>query len=151
MRYNIWTIGCQMNVADSQRVAAGLERLGYTPADHPRDADIMILNTCVVRQQPEDKAVAQLNSLKRHKERYPDRVLALMGCMVGVKEAATLKARFPWVDVFLPPSDPTELWAYLAERGDLDEAQTLIADAESRRLALGRADTILPPSELGTI
>ncbi len=147
MRYHIWTIGCQMNVADSQRVAAGLERLGYTPAARAEDADVMILNTCVVRQQPEDKAVGRLNQLKRVKDRYPDRVLALMGCMVGLKEAAALQARFPWVDVFLPPSDPTELWALLAERGALDEAQTLIADAEARRLALGRADTILPPSE----
>lgn len=147
MHYHIWTIGCQMNVADSQRVAAGLERLGYTPAARAEDADVMILNTCVVRQQPEDKAVGRLNQLKRVKDRHPDRVLALMGCMVGLKEAASLQARFPWVDVFLPPSDPTELWALLAERGHLDEAQTLIADAESRRLALGRVDTILPPSE----
>ncbi|HNT77964.1 MAG TPA: tRNA (N6-isopentenyl adenosine(37)-C2)-methylthiotransferase MiaB [Anaerolineae bacterium] len=147
MRYHIWTIGCQMNVADSQRVAAGLERLGYTPAARAEDADVMILNTCVVRQQPEDKAVGRLNQLKRVKDRYPDRVLALMGCMVGLKEAAALQARFPWVDVFLPPSDPTELWALLAERGHLDEAQTLIADAEARRLALSRVDTILPPSE----
>ena len=147
MQYHIWTIGCQMNVADSQRVAAGLERLGYTPSEQAEDADIIVLNTCVVRQQPEDKAVGRLNQLKRVKSDHPDRILALMGCMVGVKEAAKLAKRFPWVDVFLPPSDPTELWALLAERGDLDEAQTLIADAEARRLATSRADTILPPSE----
>ncbi len=147
MHYHIWTIGCQMNVADSQRAAAGLERLGYTPAARAEDADVVILNTCVVRQQPEDKAVGRLNQLRRVKERHPERILALMGCMVGVKETAALQARFPWVDIFLPPSDPTELWALLAERGHLDEAQTLIADAEARRLALGRADTILPPSE----
>ena len=147
MQYHIWTIGCQMNVADSQRVAAGLERLGYTPAARAEDADVMVLNTCVVRQQPEDKAVGRLHQLRRVKARHPDRILALMGCMVGVKEMAALEKRFPWVDIFLPPSDPTELWALLAERGHLDEAQTLIADAEARRLALGRADTILPPSE----
>jgi len=147
MQYHIWTIGCQMNVADSQRVAAGLERLGYTPAERAEDADMIILNTCVVRQQPEDKAVGRLNQLRRVKERHPERILALMGCMVGVKETMALQKRFPWVDAFLPPSDPTELWALLAERGHLDEAQTLIADAEARRLALGRTDTILPPSE----
>jgi tRNA-2-methylthio-N6-dimethylallyladenosine synthase len=147
MRYHIWTIGCQMNTADSQRVAAGLERLGYAPAEDERDADVMILNTCVVRQQPEDKAVGRLNQLKHIKERHPDRVLALMGCMVGMKATERLQQRFPWVDLFLPPSDPTDLWAYLAEHGELSEAQTLIADAEARRLALGRADTILPPSE----
>jgi tRNA-2-methylthio-N6-dimethylallyladenosine synthase len=147
MQYHIWTIGCQMNVADSQRVAAGLERLGYTPAKSERDADVMVLNTCVVRQQPEDKAVGRLNQLRHVKEEHPERLLALMGCMVGVKEAAALQERFPWVDLFLPPSDPTELWAHLAARGDLSEAQTLIADAEARRLALSRTDTILPPSE----
>lgn len=147
MNYHIWTIGCQMNAADSQRVAAGLERLGYQPVVRAKDADVIVLNTCVVRQQPEDKAVGRLNQLKRVKERRPDRVLALMGCMVGVKETTALQERFPWVDVFLPPSDPTDLWAYLAEHGDLTEAQTLIADAESRRLALGRTDTILPTSE----
>ncbi len=147
MQYHIWTIGCQMNIADSQRVAAGLERLGYTPAERAEDADMIILNTCVVRQQPEDKAVGRLNQLRRVKERHPERILALMGCMVGVKETMALQKRFPWVDAFLPPSDPTELWALLAERGHLDEAQTLIADAEARRLALGRTDTILPPSE----
>ncbi len=151
MRYYIWTIGCQMNVADSQRVAAGLERLGYAPAENAQDADIVVLNTCVVRQQPEDKAVGQLILLKRLKEQHPERVLALMGCMVGVKDTALLKAQFPWVDLFLPPSDPTDLWAYLAERGDLDEAQTLIADVEARRLALGRTDTILPPSTKGGV
>ena len=151
MQYHIWTIGCQMNVADSQRVAAGLERLGYKPSPQAEDADVIVLNTCVVRQQPEDKAVGRLHQLRKFKERYPDRILALMGCMVGVKETQSLQKRFPWVDLFLPPSDPTELWSYLAESGDLDEVQTLIADAETRRLAVGRADTILPVSQEGHV
>lgn len=135
-----------MNVADSQRVAAGLERLGYEPAKRAEDADVILLNTCVVRQQPEDKAVGRLNQLRRVKKQHPERVLALMGCMVGNREPVKLRKRFPWVDLFLPPSDPTALWTLLAEREMLDEAQTLIADAEARRLALGRSDTILPPS-----
>lgn len=147
MQYHVWTIGCQMNVADSQRVAAGLERLGYKATAHAEDADIVVLNTCVVRQQPEDKVVGRLQQLRNFKSEHPDRILALMGCMVGTREKAALEQRFPWVDLFLPPSDPTELWAYLAQREMLDEAQTLIADAESRRLALGRTDTVLPPSE----
>jgi tRNA-2-methylthio-N6-dimethylallyladenosine synthase len=147
MQYHIWTIGCQMNVADSQRVAAGLERLGYEPTGRAKDADVIVLNTCVVRQQPEDKAVGRINQLKRVKMRHPERVLAVMGCFVGVKDTVALEARFPWVDLFLPPSDPTALWAHLAGREMLDEAQTLIADAEARRLALGRTDTILPPSK----
>lgn len=138
-----------MNLADSQRMAAGLERLGYTATARAEDADIVVLNTCVVRQQPEDKAVGRLQQLRSVKAEHPERVLALMGCMVGAREVAALEQRFPWVDLFLPPSDPTELWAYLAQRELLDEAQTLIADAESRRLALGRTDTVLPTSEEG--
>jgi tRNA-2-methylthio-N6-dimethylallyladenosine synthase len=151
MKYNIWTIGCQMNVADSQRVAAGLERMGYAPTDRAEDADVVILNTCVVRQQPEDKAVGRLNHLKRFKDRNPDSVLVLMGCMVGMKEAKPLKDRFPWVDLCVSPSDATAVWSYLAARGDLNEAQTLIADAESRRLALGPPDVLLPASEDGRV
>ena len=151
MKYNIWTIGCQMNVADSQRTVAGLERLGYTPAERAEDADVVILNTCVVRQQPEDKAVGRLNHLKRFKDRNPDSVLVLMGCMVGTKDAAPLKARFPWVDLFVAPSDPAAVWSYLAARGNLDEAQTLVADAESRRLMLGPPDVLLPASEAGQV
>ena len=151
MRYHIWTIGCQMNVADSQRVAAGLESLGYRPTDNAAEADVVVLNTCVVRQQPEDKAVGRLNQLKRIKRRHPERILALMGCMVGVRDPQPLRQRFPWVDVFLPPSDPADLWRLLAERAHVDEARELIADAEARRRAIGRPDLILPPSAGGQI
>jgi tRNA-2-methylthio-N6-dimethylallyladenosine synthase len=149
--YNVWTIGCQMNVADSQRVAAGLERMGYAPVERAEDADVVILNTCVVRQQPEDKAVGRLNHLKRFKRRNPERTLILMGCMVGMKDPAPLKERFPWVDLCVAPSDATAVWSYLAEQGQLDEAQILIADAESRRVALGPPDVLLPASEDGRV
>jgi tRNA-2-methylthio-N6-dimethylallyladenosine synthase len=125
--------------------------LGYQPTARAADADIIVLNTCVVRQQPEDKAVGRLNQLRAVKRKHPERILALMGCMVGVKDPAPLEERFPWVDLFLPPSDPTALWEALAARGDLSEAQALIADAESRRLALGPVDTLLPASEQGRI
>src|SRR5712691_11390105 len=103
--YHIWTEGCQMNVADSQRVAIELERLGYTANAQAESADVIVLNTCVVRQQAEGKAIGRLSALKPLKLKQPDTVLALMGCMVGVKDAAPLRARFPFVDVFMPPSE----------------------------------------------
>jgi len=111
--YHIWTIGCQMNEADSGRVAAELDALGYAPTDEAQQADIIVLNTCVVRQSAEDKAVGRLASLKPLKDENPQRVIALMGCMVGVKPNPALKARFPFVDVFMPPSDPGPLVGYL--------------------------------------
>ncbi|MFL7792222.1 MAG: tRNA (N6-isopentenyl adenosine(37)-C2)-methylthiotransferase MiaB, partial [Anaerolineae bacterium] len=56
MKYHVSTIGCQMNEADSRRLASALERLGYTPAERAEEADVVVLNTCVVRQSAEDKA-----------------------------------------------------------------------------------------------
>ena len=73
-----------MNVADSQRVGSALENLGYQMTAAPGEADVIVLNTCVIRQSAEDKAVGRLHSLKPYKERRPDLVINLMGCMVGV-------------------------------------------------------------------
>ena len=94
-RYHIWTIGCQMNEADSGRVAAELDALGYTPTDTPEQADVIVLNTCVVRQSAEDRAVGRLWSFRPLKDSNPERVIALMGCMVGVKPNPALQAAFP--------------------------------------------------------
>jgi tRNA-2-methylthio-N6-dimethylallyladenosine synthase len=112
--YHIWTIGCQMNVADSGRVAAEMDALGYAPTNDPQQADVIVLNTCVVRQSAEDRAAGHLWSLKPLKDRDPGRVIALMGCMVGVKPNRALMERFPFVDVFMPPSDPAPLVGYLS-------------------------------------
>ena len=102
-KYHIWTEGCQMNVANSQRVASALERLGYGGTQSAEEADVIILNTCVVRQSAEDKAYGRLHSLRPLKENRPDLVINLMGCLVGVKGFERLQKRFPFVDVFSPP------------------------------------------------
>ena len=67
MKYHIWTSGCQMNVADSQRVASALEGLNYNPTNRAEEADVVVLNTCVVRQSAEDSAVGRISSLKNIK------------------------------------------------------------------------------------
>jgi tRNA-2-methylthio-N6-dimethylallyladenosine synthase len=124
MKYHIWTAGCQMNVADSQRVGSELEKLGYDYTDSYREADVVVLNTCVVRQSAEDKAVGFLWSLKPIKEVKPDKVLALMGCMVGAKGGSHLAKTFPHVDVFMPPSEPGPLVDFLLAR---ESEQTALA------------------------
>ena len=72
-----------MNKADSERLGSALDQMGLVPSISKDDADIIVLNTCVVRQNAEDKAVGTLTSLKPSKELNPDKVIALMGCMVG--------------------------------------------------------------------
>ena len=115
MKYHIWTIGCQMNSSDSLRVAAALEAQGYEHTEDVRQADIVVLNTCVVRQSAEDRASGFLWSLKPLKERRPSLVIALMGCMVGVRGNGQLRKRFPHVDVFMPPGDTQPLLNYLEQ------------------------------------
>jgi len=103
-RYYLWNIGCQMNQADARRIAEALDARGLAPSRTPEEADLMILNTCVVRQSAEDKVVGRLASLQplaRDQERQ--RSLVVMGCFVnGVND---LSQRYPYVDAFFPPSD----------------------------------------------
>jgi tRNA-2-methylthio-N6-dimethylallyladenosine synthase len=114
-KYHIWTIGCQMNIADSNHVAAELEKIGYGPTDKLDDANVVVLNTCVVRQSAEDKAIGKLGSLKPWRKADPERTLALMGCMVGVKPSQQLLDAYPEVDVFMAPSEATPLVNHLRQ------------------------------------
>ena len=91
-----------MNRADSDRLAGALEQMGLQSVSRPEQADVIVLNSCVVRQGAEDRVVGSLTSLKPLKMQNPNKVLALMGCMVGPKQDQ-LKARYPYVDFFLPP------------------------------------------------
>lgn len=147
MRYHIWTEGCQMNVADSQRVRSALEYLGYTLTENPAEADVIVLNTCVVRQSAEDKAYGRLSSFKPLKQKNPNLVINLMGCLVGVKGHEKLKARFPYVDVFSPPSDPGPLISHLTqgEVRSMEDAET------TRRFLTMDEELILPINERGRL
>ena len=116
MKYHIWTEGCQMNVADSQRLASALETLGYEATEKPENADVVVLNTCMVRQSAEDRALGRLGSLKPAKKKNPDMIIALMGCMVGYKDPKPLRKKLPWVDVFAPPSNPKPIVDYILSR-----------------------------------
>jgi tRNA-2-methylthio-N6-dimethylallyladenosine synthase len=145
MKYYIWTEGCQMNVADSQRVSSSLEHLGYTSTDKAEDADVIVLNTCVVRQSAEDKALGRLTSLLPLKRQNPNLVINLMGCLVGVRGAEKLREKLPYVDVFSPPSDPGPLVSFLSQ----GEIRSLEDSETTRRFLMMDDDLILPQHERG--
>ncbi len=105
-----------MNVADSRRLASALEQLGYQSTRKPQEADVIVLNTCVVRQSAEDKAIGRLSSLRPLKEKNPKIVINVMGCLIGVRGNQKIQEKFPWVDVVSPPSDPKPLIQFLMER-----------------------------------
>jgi tRNA-2-methylthio-N6-dimethylallyladenosine synthase len=112
--YHIWTIGCQMNAADSRRAAESLERLGYRWTKRADAADLIVLNTCVVRQSAEDKVLGRLSSLKPLKKKHPEAVIAVMGCLVD--DVPALKQTFPYVDAFFKPSDVEGLVEFIESR-----------------------------------
>jgi len=147
MKYHIWTEGCQMNVADSQRVGSSLEHLGYSLTGTIEEADVIVLNTCVVRQSAEDKAIGRVTSLAPLKKKNPNLVINLMGCMVGVRGAEKMRERLPFVDVFSPPSDPGPLISHLTqgEVHSLEDAET------TRRFLMMDDELILPLAEQGRL
>jgi len=101
-RYYLWTVGCQMNKADSEKLAAGFDRMGLKATDRIERADIVVLNTCSVRQHAEDRAYSKLGRVRDLKKANPALKVALMGCMVGLK-TDDLQKRFPQVDAFARP------------------------------------------------
>ncbi len=146
MKYHIWTEGCQMNVADSQRLASALEALGYESTEKPENADVVVLNTCMVRQSAEDRALGRLGSLKPAKKKNPDMIIALMGCMVGYKDPKPLRKKLPWVDVFAPPSNPKPIVDYIISRQIAAETNAdAIADFEWKS-----GEILLPKPQRGT-
>jgi tRNA-2-methylthio-N6-dimethylallyladenosine synthase len=103
-KYHIWTIGCQMNRAESERLEARFASHGYSPSACAEEADVIVVNSCVVRQHAEDKVVNKLYNLKTLKRDRPGLRIALTGCFVG-QEADELVKRFPYVDYFFKPGE----------------------------------------------
>ena len=145
-KYHFWISGCQMNYADARQVANRLERIGYRGTATAEDADVIILQTCTVRQHAEDKAFGRLQSLKPLKKIKPDLTLAMMGCIVGVKGDEDLKARYPYVDVWMPPAtDGTSLISHLLQGEDqIYEEQNI-----HHRYAIQDGEAFLPAQKKG--
>ncbi len=104
----IETLGCQMNVLDSELVAASLVRAGYELVDSPRKADTILFNTCSVRQHAEDKVYSALGRLKHVKERNPEKIIGVLGCMAQ-KDRELVFRRAPHVDLVVGPGQLGQL------------------------------------------
>jgi tRNA-2-methylthio-N6-dimethylallyladenosine synthase len=136
-----------MNVADSQRLESAFEKLGLESTSRAAEADVIVLNTCVVRQSAENKAYSYLHSLRPLKAKRPEIVIGLMGCLVGVKSNGKLRERFPWVDVFAPPSDPAPMIEFLRQREGLALEQSEVAE----RFAAQDYEIVLPLHQRGQL
>ena len=130
----IETVGCQMNVLDSEMVVAGLRKRGYELTDNPRDADTILFNTCSVRQHAEDKIYSALGRVRFEKLRDPKKIIGVLGCMAQ-KDQKLIFQRAPYVDLIVGP-------------GQLQQVPDLIEEAERvggplMGLSLARTDGTL--------
>ena len=97
-KLHLITYGCQMNEYDSERVAGLLKADQYELCDKPEDADVILLNTCSIREKAEDKVFSQLGALKGLKKARPDLVIGVMGCMAQLQQGR-IQERAPYVDL----------------------------------------------------
>jgi tRNA-2-methylthio-N6-dimethylallyladenosine synthase len=147
-KYHFWITGCQMNYADARRVATELEKLGYRATPKAEEADVVVLETCTVRQQSEDKAYNKLHSLRPMKENRPDLTVAVMGCVVGVRGNQALEEKFPFVDIFMEPStDGAPLVSHLRQ----EEDYILEVESTAERHSLQDGEVILPADQRGNL
>jgi tRNA-2-methylthio-N6-dimethylallyladenosine synthase len=105
--YYIWTIGCQMNKAESERLGRLLESMSYQPTANAEEAGLIVLNSCVVRQHAEERVINKIGALRALKKSHPSLVLAVTGCLVN-SDIGKLKRRFPFVDHFFKPGEYPE-------------------------------------------
>ncbi len=114
-RYHVTTFGCQMNEHDSERMKGMLESLGYGEAANRDEADLILFNTCSIREKADNRFLSYLGQAKRLKAERPERVVGVGGCWAqSVKEE--IFARFPFVDVAFGPGQVHKLAEFSDER-----------------------------------
>ncbi len=126
--YQVRTYGCQMNVHDSERLAGLLEAAGYQRAADGADADVVVFNTCAVRENADNKLYGNLSHLAPRKQSDPNMQIAVGGCLAQKDRDAVLR-RAPWVDVVFGTHNIGSLPTLLDRARHNNAAQVEIAEA----------------------
>src|ERR671936_786346 len=111
--YHVTTFGCQMNEHDSERMKGMLEALGYEEAEGREEADLILFNTCSIRESADNRFIAHLGEAKRLKSEDPERIVGVGGCWAQSVKDEVLE-RFPFVDVAFGPGQVHRLAEFLA-------------------------------------
>ena len=137
-RYHVTTFGCQMNAHDSERIKGMLESLGLGEAVAPDEADVLVFNTCTIREKPDTKLAAYLGDAAARKRERPDTIVAVGGCYAEAQRERIFE-RYPFVDVAFGPGSIPHLgeWidagGYGVERGRFGTHEHFAADLPDRR------------------
>lgn len=135
--YYLWSIGCQMNRAESERLSNYLAGLGYRAAPAADEADLIVLNSCVVRRTAEERTINKMRSLKALKKGEPWRQVVVTGCIVP-PQPEELRASFPFIDLFFPAGDFEQFTRWTRDQG-------LTASADAMLVGLSPAVSVLVP------
>jgi tRNA-2-methylthio-N6-dimethylallyladenosine synthase len=128
-KYHIVTFGCQMNKNDSERIAGLLSTLGFSAAAGEEDADLIITNTCSVRQSAEERVYGKQQDWAKLKIKNPKLLVAVTGCMAGRDLTGEIRRKLPMVDLFFPTRDMVNLPRWIAGlRPDLVNSSDLADD-----------------------
>jgi tRNA-2-methylthio-N6-dimethylallyladenosine synthase len=132
-RYHVTTFGCQMNAHDSERIKGMLEELGLGEAPAQEEADVLVFNTCTIREKPDQRFAAHLAQARALKERDPDKVIAVGGCYAEAQRER-LFSLYPYVDVAFGPGSIPHLGEWLGAGGE-GVARAAFGIAEERSFA----------------
>jgi tRNA-2-methylthio-N6-dimethylallyladenosine synthase len=108
-RFHVWTLGCQMNHSDSEEMAGALLAAGCAEADGLESADLVVINSCAIREAAEHKVIGRMGAIGRLKAANPALRVVLTGCSVRADDTVDLRRRYPQVDLFLRPDQEPEL------------------------------------------
>jgi len=127
--YHLLTFGCQMNKNDSERMETLLKGLGFVYTDHPEQADVILVNTCSVRQQAEDRVFGMVKNFVALKKQRPNLIIGITGCMAGRDRDGAIQKRLPAVDLYFPTADMAQLPRWIGElRPELVNSDDLVED-----------------------
>ena len=136
-RYHVTTFGCQMNAHDSERIRGLLEELGLGEAAASDEADVLVFNTCTIREKPDQRLAAYLGNAKAQKARNPETVIAVGGCYAEAQRDRIFE-RYPFIDVAFGPGTIHHLGEWLGA-GGLGVARSAFGTAAERRFSAALA------------
>ena len=146
--YHIVTYGCQMNVHESEKIAGILRRMGYEECKIKEEADIIVFNTCCIRENAENHAFGNIGALKKMKKQNPSLLIVVGGCMTQEKgKTEILKKKFPFIDVMFGTLNIEELETLIRRKIEQkkrvikirEEAGAIVEDIEPYRTSYPNA------------
>ncbi len=140
-KYFIRTFGCQMNVNDSQKMAGILKSLGYEPARDWREADVILVNTCSVREKPDQKVLSALGEYKKIKKENPDAIIGVCGCLAQ-RAGYEILQKAPFIDMVFGTTNIHHLPQLLEEAQKGNKAVEIIEEIDENEAELDKYPTV---------